>query len=151
MRVDMYRKHPLQQFLDRHRLSQTELAKSIEVSRETVNRWIRGRTVPEGRNLLRTITFAKRFEPSLEAHELFPTRADTPAPATEEEVLCASWGHECALCRVPWDLATEHLPLALLHPEIGSHPIGDLCESCARQIAGEHDNEPPALGGLARR
>ncbi len=130
----MRRTHPLQRFLDRHRLSQSHLALAIGVTRETVNRWIRQHTVPGGTNLLRVMSFAREIEPGLDAGELFAPPAQCPEPASAEERLIQMWGLECSLCRVPWDLATEHLPLGLLDPGLEAHPLGDLCEACARRV-----------------
>ena len=41
----------------------------------------------------------------------------------------------CAVCRIPWDTTTEHLPIAVLFPGLEGHPVGDLCEGCARNVA----------------
>lgn len=133
----MRSKHPLQRFLDRHGLSQTEMARAVDTSRETVNRWVRGRNLPVGENLIRALGFAKRFEDRLEAHELFPPslaprRKQVPAPDLD-----GTWGEACPICEVPWNEATEHLPLALLHAEIGNHPAGGLCEGCARRTGSD--------------
>lgn len=144
----MYSKHPLQSFLDRHGLSQTDLARAMHISRETVNRWIRGHNIPAGENLIRAVDFAKGFESHLEAHQLFPTSArhcDSLAGSSE---ITSPWGEACAICEVPWNEATEHLPLALLHPEIGTHPAGDLCQACAQRTGTDPTDEQtePGLG-----
>ena len=114
----MRRKHPLQRFLDRHSLSQSELAISIDVRRETVNRWIRGKNVPEGLNLMRTIAYLKSYEPSVEAHDLFPASASLSDRVSRLEPELKDWGRACALCRVPWDLTSEHLPAACIDTRI---------------------------------
>ena len=142
----MYSKHPLQRFLDRHDLSQSDLARAMHISRETVNRWIRRHNIPVGENLIRAVDFAKRFEPHLEAHELFPTSARYREPRTGFSEITSSWGEGCAICEVPWNEATEHLPLALLHPEIGTHPAGDLCQACARRTGTDPTDEQAEPG-----
>ncbi len=141
MTIDIRIKHPLQRFLDRHGISQSELARAVHISRETVNRWIRWRNLPVGENLIRTVDFARSFEAQLEAHELFPTNLRRGLSADPSDI-ARSWGEECAICRVPWSVETEHLPLALLHPEIGSHPVGGLCQACARKTGTDPTVEP---------
>lgn len=138
----MYSKHPLQRFLDRHGLSQSDLARAMHISRETVNRWIRWHNIPVGENLIRAVAFAKRFESHLEAHQLFPTSARHRESRADSCDITSSWGEGCAICEVPWNEATEHLPLALLHPEIGTHPAGDLCQACARRTGTDPTLEP---------
>ena len=142
----MHSRHNLQRFLDRHDLSQSELARAVHVSRETVNRWVRGRNLPVGANLLRTVEFAKRFEARLEAHELFPSGAPKRESGVIPIGLEEDWGEGCAICEVPWNEATEHLPLALLHPEIGAHPAGDLCQACAQRTGTDPTDEPTEPG-----
>ncbi|MCP4202266.1 MAG: helix-turn-helix domain-containing protein [bacterium] len=139
----MHGTHPLQRFLDRHGLSQSELARTVRVSRETVNRWVRGRNLPVGENLIRAIDFARRFEPRLEARELFPPIARPRGLSEESSGLTERWGEACVICRVAWNADTEHLPLALLHPEIGNHPAGGLCETCARRAGVDPTDESP--------
>ena len=142
----MHSTHPLQRFLDRHGISQVELAKEVHLSRETVNRWVRRRNLPVGENLLRTVEFAKRFEAGVEAHELFPPIAPKRKSSAGALGLEESWGEGCAICEVPWNEAPEHLPLALLHPEIGTHPAGDLCQACARRTGTAPTDEPTGAG-----
>ena len=142
----MYSKHPLQRFLDRHDLSQSDLARAMHISRETVNRWIRGHNIPVGENLIRAVDFAKHFEPHLEAHELFPTSAPHRESGADLSEIAGAWGEECPICKVPWNEATEHLPLALLHPEIGTHPAGDLCQACARRTGTDPTDESTGPG-----
>ncbi len=144
----MRRTHPLQRFLDRHRLSQSQLARAIGVTRETVNRWIRQHTVPGGSNLLRVISFAREIEPGLEPGKLFPSPPRSREPGSDEERLIQNWGFECAICRLPWDLATEHLPLGFLDPGLEGHPLGDLCEGCARRVGPDRAEAPQ--GGRVR-
>ncbi|MFQ5526454.1 MAG: helix-turn-helix transcriptional regulator [Thermoanaerobaculia bacterium] len=145
----MHPRHPLQLFLNRHRVSQSELARAIGVTRETVNRWIRRNTVPAGTNLLRTLAFAKRFESTIDAQDLFSNRSKPADERSIEQLIGERWGHHCALCEVPWDLQSEHLPLAMLVPDLGSHPAGDICESCARKVAAESNDEAGTNGPIS--
>ena len=43
----------LQNFLDSHSISQTELARLLNVPKQTVNGWIKGRTMPKYERLER--------------------------------------------------------------------------------------------------
>ena len=43
----------LQNFLDSHSISQTELARMLDVPKQTVNGWIKGRTMPKYERLER--------------------------------------------------------------------------------------------------
>lgn len=147
----MRSKHPLQRFLDRHGLSQTELARAVHTSRETVNRWVRGRNLPVGQNLIRALGFAKRFEARVEAHELFPAPIRGAMSRQGGAQIDEAWGEACPICRVPWNEETEHLPLALLHGEIGNHPAGDLCEGCARRTGTDPTRDPTDAGSSRKR
>lgn len=131
----MKRKQPLQQFLDRHRLSQSDLAAALGVSRETVNRWVGGHTLPVANNLLNLLAFAKALESKTEVRDLFQGSSASKVSVERNRSATEGFGDACAVCRVPWDTATEHLPVALLFPALGGHPVGDLCESCARNVA----------------
>lgn len=42
----------LQNFLDSHSITQTELARMLEVPKQTVNGWIKGRTMPKYERLI---------------------------------------------------------------------------------------------------
>ena len=43
----------LQNFLDSHSISQTELARMLDVPKQTINSWIKGRTMPKYERLVR--------------------------------------------------------------------------------------------------
>ena len=43
----------LQNFLDSHSIAQTELARMLDVPKQTVNGWIKGRTMPKYERLAR--------------------------------------------------------------------------------------------------
>ena len=43
----------LQNFLDSHSITQAELARILEVPKQTVNGWIKGRTMPKYERLAR--------------------------------------------------------------------------------------------------
>lgn len=45
--------HVLQNFLDSHSITQAELARILEVPKQTVNGWIKGRTMPKYERLAR--------------------------------------------------------------------------------------------------
>ena len=42
----------LQNFLDSHSISQAELARMLDVPKQTVNGWIKGRTMPKYERLI---------------------------------------------------------------------------------------------------
>lgn len=42
----------LQNFLDSHSITQTELARMLDVPKQTVNGWIKGRTMPKYERLI---------------------------------------------------------------------------------------------------
>ena len=42
----------LQNFLDSHSITQAELARMLEVPKQTVNGWIKGRTMPKYERLI---------------------------------------------------------------------------------------------------
>ena len=42
----------LQNFLDSHSISQTEFARMLDVPKQTVNGWIKGRTMPKYERLI---------------------------------------------------------------------------------------------------
>lgn len=43
----------LQNFLDSHSISQTEFARMLDVPKQTINSWIKGRTMPKYERLVR--------------------------------------------------------------------------------------------------
>ena len=43
----------LQNFLDSHSITQAELARMLDVPKQTVNGWIKGRTIPKYERLAR--------------------------------------------------------------------------------------------------
>ncbi len=156
----MHINRALARFLARHDLRQTTLAEAVGVSRETVNRWIRRGTLPAGANLVAVLEFARAFEPSIRTEDLFgngrPRRPRTTRrrrvgatrppwldlrpeldPLYEHVLLRAiehSWGSACPICRLPWHVPSEHLPLALVWPGLGRSVLGDVCEACAVKV-----------------
>lgn len=43
----------LQNFLDSHSISQTEFARMLDAPKQTINSWIKGRTMPKYERLVR--------------------------------------------------------------------------------------------------
>lgn len=140
---------PLLAFLARNNLPQARFAQAIGVARETVNRWIHRGTTPTARTVIAALALARTYEPEITLEGLFgfdfgPADPKRGAPSTGPDYkrLCYQllelcWGRACSLCKIPWDVESEHLPLSVLNPDLGFRPNGDLCESCARRMGAE--------------
>lgn len=64
------RRADLATIIERNGLKQIEIAASIGVAKETLNRWVRGHKRPTGDNLVRLLAHLRRFEPELQAEDL---------------------------------------------------------------------------------
>jgi transcriptional regulator with XRE-family HTH domain len=61
---------PLEAAIRRNSVNQRQMAAAVGVSPETLSRWVRGHMRPTGDNLVRVLSYLRRFEPRLQAEDL---------------------------------------------------------------------------------
>jgi transcriptional regulator with XRE-family HTH domain len=69
----------LRAFLDRHELSQKELAEAVSLSEATVSRIINGENDPRKENIDALLRFCRTIEPTISYDELFGSPGLPPA------------------------------------------------------------------------